>query len=88
MEVNNGKLNSMVSDAKVYQKLKSDPTPVFKHKLIAFLTKLKSEGKITQAQYYHLYSTPDMTQRLHGYYKCIKRVYIYTPPIYLGLHML
>ena len=29
-EVYNSKLNKMVSDTKVYQKLKSDPTPAFK----------------------------------------------------------
>ena len=62
----NSKLNKMISDTNVYQKLKLDPIPAFKHKLIAILTSLKSEEKITQAQYYHLYPTSDMTPRVYG----------------------
>ena len=62
----NSKLNKMISDTKVYQKLKSDLTPSFKHKLIAILTRLKGEEKITHTQYYHLYPISYMTPSLYG----------------------
>ena len=52
----NSKLNKKVSDTKVYQKLKSDFTPVFKQKLIAIFTMLKDEKKITKAQYYYTFT--------------------------------
>ena len=39
------KLSKMVSDEKVYQKLSSDPTPKYKMKLIALLTKLQISEK-------------------------------------------
>ena len=45
------KLDAMVGDTKVYDKLKSDPTAKFKKKLIALLSKSKDEKKITQQQY-------------------------------------
>ena len=62
----NSKYLKMVSNTKVYQKLKSDPTPVFKWKLIAILTRQKDEEKITQAHDYHHCPTSDMTPRLYG----------------------
>ena len=39
------KLDKMVSDTKVYELLKTDPTPKFKNKLVAMLTNLKQVGK-------------------------------------------
>ena len=62
----NSKLNKIVSDTKVYQKLKLDPTPAFKHNLRTILTRMKGKEKITQAQYYHIYPTSDLTPRLYG----------------------
>jgi len=59
-------LGAMVSDTKVYKILDKDPTPRFKRKMIAILTRLKSESKITQSQYDHMYPTSDMIPRLYG----------------------
>ena len=60
------KLDSMVNDTKVYEKLDKDPTPKFRKKMISILSRLKEEGKISQKQYTYLYPTSDMIPRLYG----------------------
>ena len=59
------KVNTMLSAKKTYEQLKKDPTPVYKRKLIAILTRYKSEGKITEAQYRHLYPTSENIPRMY-----------------------
>ena len=59
------KVTTMLSDARTYRPLNKDPTPRFKSKLIAILTRLKDEKKITPAQYHHLYPTSDVAPRLY-----------------------
>ena len=60
------KLEKMVSYMKVYELLKTDPTPKFKMKLIAMLANLKQVEKMTQDQYWPLYPSSDMIPRLYG----------------------
>ena len=66
------KLDTMVSDTKVYELLKADPTPKFKKKLIAMLTNLKQVEQITQDQYWQWYPISDMIPRLYGSTKISK----------------
>ena len=58
---------------RVYEVLKKDPTPSYKRKMISILQRLKSEKKISHAQYDHLYPTSDMIPRLYGSPKIHKK---------------
>ena len=59
------KVNNMLADKKTYQELPDDPTPRYKRKLVAELTKLKKEGKITEMKYKQLYPTAENIPRLY-----------------------
>ena len=41
-----GKVNTMLGDEHTYEKLKRDPTPGYKRKLVNILQRLKAEKKI------------------------------------------
>ena len=60
------KINTMLSDTRTYKKLIRDLTQDTKKKLIKKLTKLKTDGKITQNQYDYLYPTTEVTPRFYG----------------------
>ena len=59
------KVHKMLQDEKTYEILKSDPTPKYKRKLVAILSKLKKEEKIDEKQYKLLYPTTANTPRLY-----------------------
>jgi len=42
------KVKEVLSDEKVYEVLKKDPTAVYKRQLVSILTRLKEENKITE----------------------------------------
>jgi len=46
----------MLSDGKTYEQLKNDPTASYKRKLVAILTRLKDEGKLSDELYSRLYT--------------------------------
>jgi len=45
------KVRQMLSDEKTYEKLKKDPTPIYKNKLVAILSKFKDQGKLSSELY-------------------------------------
>ena len=45
------KVWQMLSDEKTYEKLKKDPTPIYKKKLVAILSKFKDQGKLSSELY-------------------------------------
>ena len=59
------KVNTMLNDAHTYEKLQADPNSSYKRKLIEKLTKLKTDGKITEDQHKYLYPTSEATPRLY-----------------------
>ncbi|XP_072051861.1 uncharacterized protein [Amphiura filiformis] len=59
------KVKTMLSDERTYEKLKKDPTPVYKRKLLVLLQKLKSDKKIEENQYRLLYPTSETIPRLY-----------------------
>ncbi len=59
------KVTTMLADKKTYEELTTDPTPKYKRKLVSQLTKLKKEGKISDAQYKYLYPTAENVPRLY-----------------------
>ena len=69
----------MVRDTKVYELLKTDPTPKLRKNLVALLTKLKEVEKITQDQHWHLYPTSVMIPRLYGSPRIHKEVNLLRP---------
>ena len=60
------KVNLMLSDSKTYEKLDKDPTEKFKKQLVDVLKRLKTEGKISDQQYWELYPTMEKIPRLYG----------------------
>ena len=64
---NKQKVITMLSDDKTYEKLKNNPTPKYKRKLVSIIKKLKEEDKITAEHYKFLY--PNLQQRI--YQECI-----------------
>ncbi|XP_072020422.1 uncharacterized protein [Amphiura filiformis] len=67
----------MLSDTKTYEKLKKDPTPTYKRKLVGMLQKLKAEKKIEEGQYRLLYPTAENTPRLY----CTTKIHKQGDPI-------
>jgi len=59
------KVKEMLSDEKVYEVPKKDPTAVYKRKLGSILTRLKEENKITEGQYKVLYPTTENRPRMY-----------------------
>ncbi|XP_072044968.1 uncharacterized protein [Amphiura filiformis] len=59
------KVKTMLSDERTYEKLKKDPTQVYKRKLLGLLQKLKNAKKIEENQYRLLYPTAETIPRLY-----------------------
>ena len=59
------KVTTMLGDKKTYEQLPDDPTPKYKRKLVATLSNLKKEGKITESKYKELYPTAENVPRLY-----------------------
>ena len=55
----------MFADAKTYEELASDPTQKYKRKLVATLSRLCDEGKISRDKYKRLYPTAENIPRLY-----------------------
>ncbi len=60
------KVKDMLSDTKTYEVLKSDPTNKCKKELMATLTRLLNESKISQDQYDHLRPSGEVIPRLYA----------------------
>jgi len=58
------KVLRMLSDGKTYEQLKKDPTASYKRKLVAILTRLKDEGKLSDELYSRLYPTSEKIPQL------------------------
>ncbi|XP_072024912.1 uncharacterized protein [Amphiura filiformis] len=59
------KVHAMLSDERTYEKLKKDPTQIYKRKLLENLKRLKEEKKIDEGQYRLLYPTAESVPRLY-----------------------
>jgi len=59
------KVKEMLDDKRTYEVLKSDPTLKYKKELVGKLSRLKQEGKITQADYGWLYPTAENVPRMY-----------------------
>ena len=65
------KVRQMLSDEKTYEKLKrakrtqKDPTPIYQKKLVAILSKLKDQGKLSSELYSHLCPTSEKIPKLY-----------------------
>ncbi|XP_072041101.1 uncharacterized protein [Amphiura filiformis] len=59
------KVHTMLSDERTYEKLKKDPTQMYKRKLLENLKRLKEENKIDEGQYRLLYPTAESVPRLY-----------------------
>ena len=71
------KVNSMLADKKTYEELKADPTAKYKRKLVSILSRLKKEGKITEAKYKQLYPTVENIPRLY----CTPKIHKQNTPL-------
>ena len=60
------KLTDMLSDEKTYNELHFDPTARYKRELVAILSRLRKEEKISHAQYHHLFPTAENVPRIYG----------------------
>ena len=60
------KLTDMLSDEKTYKELQSEPTAHYKRELIAILSRLKKEAKISHAQYHHFFPTVENVLRIYS----------------------
>jgi hypothetical protein len=58
-------VTTMLGDKKTYEQLPDDPTPKYKRKLVAILSGLKKEGKISDRKYKELYPTAENVPRLY-----------------------
>jgi len=66
-----GKVTAMLQDEKTYEKLKSDPTSGYKRKLVAILTRLKNEEKLSKSQYDGLYPTSEKIPQMY----CLPKIH-------------
>ncbi len=60
------KIHAMLSDERTYELLPSDPTARYKRDLVAILSRLKKENKITEQQYHQLFPTAENIPRIYG----------------------
>ena len=61
-----GKISDMLNNERTYEQLTSDPTSKYKRELVAILTRLYKEDKITNKQYDLLYPTAENILRIYG----------------------
>jgi len=59
------KVQHMLDGERTYEKLKKDPTAVYKRKLVSILTRLKDNNKISRDLYSHLYPTSEKVPQLY-----------------------
>ncbi|XP_066267585.1 uncharacterized protein [Branchiostoma lanceolatum] len=59
------KVSVMLADMKTYEKLPTDPTQKYKRKLVAILTRLMKDSKITEEQKNYLYPTAENVPRMY-----------------------
>ena len=59
------KVTTMLSDDKTYQKLKKDPAPKYKRKLVSIIKKPKKDDKIIEEQYKYLYPIAENVPRMY-----------------------
>ncbi|XP_072037656.1 uncharacterized protein [Amphiura filiformis] len=71
------KVTTMLGDKKTYEELPADPTQRYKRKLVAKLTGLKKEGKITELKYKQLYPTAENVPRLY----CTPKIHKLNTPL-------
>ena len=60
------KIRLMLSDERVYKKLRKDFTRGYKETLVALLTGQRDDNKISGSQYHDLYPISDLVPRLYG----------------------
>jgi len=65
------KVLAMLGEEKTYEKLKKDPTPIYKRKLVAILSRLKEEEKISSELHAHLYPTSEKVPQLY----CLPKIH-------------
>ena len=51
------KVTTMLSDDKTFEKLKKDPTQIYKRQLVSITRKLKEDDTITEEHHKYLYPT-------------------------------
>jgi len=68
------KILRMLLDEKTYKQLEKDPTASYKRKLVAILTRLKDEGKLSDNFYYRLYPMSEKIPQLYCLPKIHKNV--------------
>ena len=66
----------MLSDEKTYEQLKKDPTASYKRKLVAILTRLKDEGKLSDELYSRFYHTSEKILNCTAFLKSIKKTFL------------
>jgi len=66
-------LHYVIRWKKAYEKLKKDPTAIYKRKLVAILTRLKGEGKLSDDVYSRLYPTSEKIPQLYRVPKIHKK---------------
>ena len=71
------KVTTMLSDNKMYEKLKKDPMQKYKRKLVSILRKFKEDDKITEEQYNYLYPTAENIPRMY----CTLKIYTLDNPL-------
>ena len=90
-----GKMNTMLSDNRTYQKVDSDPVSTLERKLNSMLLLLKKKESLSKTLYEHLRSTGGLTPFIYGLPKIHKPsiplrpiVSFYTSPSYhLSKHL-
>jgi len=70
------KVLRILSDGKTYEQLKKDQTASYKRKLVAILTKLKDEGKLSDELYSRLYPTSEKIPQLYCLPKVHKKTFL------------
>jgi len=80
------KVQHMLDDERTYEKLKKDPTAVYKKKLVSILSRLKNEERISRELYSHLYPASEKVPQLYCLHKVLKAGIPFRPIIdYIGL---
>ena len=67
------KIKAVLTNERVYKRLKHDPTGGYKEKLIDLITGFKDQGKIFLDQYRDLYPTLDLVLQQYGSPKIHKK---------------
>jgi predicted GIY-YIG superfamily endonuclease len=60
------KVQSLLEDKDTYEKLKKDPTNIYKNRLISILREWKNKRSITDNLYHRIYPTSDIAPKFYG----------------------